>query len=245
MPRRRPTPRSPRCASAARPATTAWPRGWSPTRSDGAGLRARAAARSLGAAPGRRRARLDDRRCASCATPTGAGWPAAAPPGWRPGPAAGRWAPAARSRSARTRSRRSSRELEEEWSVAPSAARGRGAGAPAQRLVMLVGPAPGCPRAPRPSPDARARRVRLVAGRPRGVARGGRRGAAARGDAAGVGVTSRRRAHRSRGRSPSSAWSRSFCHSAIYLSLLAVWLVPGLHGAEMRARAGATGSAGS
>ena len=25
----------------------------------------------------------------------------------------------------------------------------------------------------------------------------------------------------------------SFCHSAIYLSLLAVWLIPGLHGAEM------------
>ena len=25
----------------------------------------------------------------------------------------------------------------------------------------------------------------------------------------------------------------SFCHSAIYLALLTVWLVPGLHGAEM------------
>jgi hypothetical protein len=25
----------------------------------------------------------------------------------------------------------------------------------------------------------------------------------------------------------------SFCHSAIYLSLLAVWLIPGLHGAEL------------
>jgi hypothetical protein len=25
----------------------------------------------------------------------------------------------------------------------------------------------------------------------------------------------------------------SFCHSAVYLALLTVWLVPGLHGAEM------------
>ena len=55
------------------------------------------------------------------------------------GRAAGRSAPAARSRSARTRWRRSARELEEEWSVTPERLTVEALVSLPNRLAMLIG----------------------------------------------------------------------------------------------------------
>ena len=142
-------------------------------------LRARAAAAALGAAPGRgRRVASRSPRCASPATPTGAGWPAAARRGWRRGPGAGRSAPAARSTSARARSTRSTRELDEEWSVAPERVRGEALVRLPHRLVMFIGQA-WLPEGADGHARPRARRLRVVAGDDRRLAARGRRAAAA------------------------------------------------------------------
>ena len=150
--RRRPTPRSPRCATAARPATTASPRGWSAyERATTGGCTLRPAADALGAAPRRgRRLAARSRRCASRATPTAAGSPAAARRGCRRGPGAGRSAPAARSRSARTRSTRSRASSTRSGRSRPSACA-------VEALVRAAAPAGD---ARRPGVAARGRRGR-------------------------------------------------------------------------------------
>ena len=118
------------------------------------------------------------RCCAWSAPPTGRGSPAAAPPGWRRGPGAGRSAPPDRSRSTRTRPHTMARELDEEWSVNAERMRSRRWWCYPARLVLLVGQAwlaDGAKVSARP----RARRLRVVAGDIERLARGGRRAASA------------------------------------------------------------------
>jgi len=96
------------CVTAAPPATTGWPRGWSATARRTASSRW-SCSRSAGRCACCRMPGTALRRCAWSAPPTAAGWRVAAPPGWPPGPAAGRWVPEARSTWARTRRTRSAR----------------------------------------------------------------------------------------------------------------------------------------
>src|SRR5262249_47982293 len=116
----------------------------------------------------------------------------------------------------------------------PGPAHGRGARAPAQRPGLARRPGPPARRR-RSRARRRTRRLRLVARRPCRLARGGPPLTAARGRPAGVGVTVAPSAPTALG--GLLTFKRleilSFCHSAIYLSLLTVWLIPGLHGAEM------------
>ena len=172
----RPTPRSPRCATAAR------------RRHDGLAARlagferrrrraaARPAAAALGAAAGRRR-RVGARspRCASCATPTGR-WLAGPPRAWL----------ASLGRALGARRRRRGRGRRGPGGDAHARARGGVVGRARaraasrrscclpHRLVMLVGQA-WLPPGAEVTPDARARRARLVAGRRRRLAGRGRR----------------------------------------------------------------------
>ena len=173
----------------------------------------------------RRRRGARSRSCASRATPTGAGWPAAARRGSRPGPAAGRSAPAARSRSARTRWRRSTRELEEEWAVVPERLAVEALVSLDTGLVMLIGQA-WLPRGRRGRARPRARRARLVAAGPDAWPDEADPRAAADGR-----PSLRDHLH--------TLKYLSFTHSAIYLSLLTVWLGRRPGGAEEGARLGA------
>ena len=206
--RRPPTPRSPRCASAARRATTAWPPASSTTTSATAGSPCTCSRCAGRCAWSRATPRSRSPRCASRARPTGAGWPAGGPRGCRRGRGAGRWAPAARSTSARARSTRSTRELREEWSVAPERVQVEALVRLPHRLVMLVGQA-WLPEGAEVTPDDEHDALRLVAGVDRRLAARGRRAAAAHG--------------RPAAREPArfdTLKRLSFTHSAIYLTLL-------------------------
>ena len=144
---RRPSTRAPptraiaELRTAARPATTASPRGSPASSADDGGLELelqpmRWALRLVATTPAASLAALCVR-----ATPTAAGWPGAARRGSRPGPAAGRSAPAARSRSARTRPRRSRASCTRSGRSRPSALAVEALVALPNRLVMLVGQA--------------------------------------------------------------------------------------------------------
>ena len=163
---RRPTPRSPRCASAARPATTASPRGWSPTRSRDGRPDARPAARALGAAP-RRRRRVRSMAALCVARSADGRWLAGRRAAWLSS-WAGRWAlgaggavdvgesPADTLAASCTRSGRSR----------PSASASRRSCACRHGLVMLVGMA-WLPEGAEVDDGRRARRLRVVARRRR------------------------------------------------------------------------------
>ena len=113
------------------------------------------------------------------------------------------------------------RELEEEWSVVPGAARRRGARLPPNRMAMLIGQAwlvDGAAVSRDHEHDAHA----WWPADPDALAGGGRPHAAPDGHAArGAGVSFRTLKY------------LSFAHSAVYLSLLTVWLSPGLARAEI------------
>ena len=112
------------------------------------------------------------------------------------------------------------RELDEEWSVAPERVRCEALVRLPHRLVMFIGQA-WLPEGADGDARPRARRLRVVAGVDRRLAARGRRAAAARWPACW------------REPAPFDTLKRlSFTHSAIYLTLLVVWIVPGLHALE-------------
>ena len=171
--------------------------------------------------PGRRGGSIS----ALCVTraPTGAGSPGAARRGSRRGPGAGRSAPAAPSTSARAPSTRSTRELDEEWSVAPERVRVRGARPPSRTGSYVRRPglaAPGAEVAPDDEHDDYAWWPADVDAWPAEADEPLRRMAGAAGLSALADPHLR------------PAQAASFIHSAIYLTLLVVWLVPGLHAPE-------------
>ncbi len=148
-----PTPPFAACASAARPLTTGWPRG-SP-----GGARSTTGC-VLDLQPSRWALRLVegnacDSLTALCVVRSArrslAGG-AARRAGSRPGPTAGRSAPAARSTSARARRARSLASCEEEWQLDRRPAERRGARGPAQRHGDAGRASPPCPTPPTPCP---------------------------------------------------------------------------------------------
>ena len=164
--RRRPRDRRARATAARRP-TTGSPRASPATREDEDGLTLELQPHALVAAPGgRRRARRALRALRRARRRRPLARRAAAPPGWRRGRGAGRSAPAARSRSARTprtRSRASSRRS----GRCSRAARRRGARVPARTAWRCWSARPGWPTGAARHARPRARRARLVAGRSR------------------------------------------------------------------------------
>ena len=148
-----PTPRSPPCATAARPATTASARGSSAIATEGGALHVELQPLrwALRLVEGDASA-VDLRALRHRATARAAGSPAAAPRGWPPGPGAGRSAPAARSTRARARSTRS-RASSTRSGRSPPSASGRGARAAARTTSSCSSARPGCPRAPSVTPD--------------------------------------------------------------------------------------------
>ena len=178
--RRPPTPPSPRCATAARRATTAWPRAWSATSEhDGRltlhlqptrwALRLVEGDASLSVAALCVTRAADGRWLAGRRAPWLSSWP-------------GRWALGAGGAVDVGESPVDTltRELREEWSVAPERVRVRGARAPPAppRDVRRPGVAA---RGRRGHARPRARRPRVVAGVDRRLAARGRRAAAADG----------------------------------------------------------------
>ena len=144
--------RSTRCAGAARPATTGWPRRLVDFRADGSGL-------TLELQPARWALRLVPefaaracRCCAWSATPTVAGSPAAVPAGWRRGPGAGRSAPPDRSRSTRTRRTRCAESSPRSGRCRRSGSGSRRSWCSRARWRCWSGRR-GCPTAPTVSPD--------------------------------------------------------------------------------------------
>ena len=161
---RPPTPRSPRCASAARRATTAWPRGWSAT-SDGATAGSCSSCSRCAGRCASSRATRRARVAALCVDPRQRR-PLARRPPRAVAVVLGRALGARRRRRGRGRREpgrtRSSRELDEEWSVAPERLQRRGARAPAPRPGDARRPGVAA-RGRRGRARRRARRVRLVA----------------------------------------------------------------------------------
>ena len=100
---RPPTPPSANCRSVAHRATTASPRGWSTTASTSGESESRCSLCAGRCVWSRATPRRAWPLCASREPPTVAGWQAGGLPGCPRGPDAGRWAPAARSTSARAR----------------------------------------------------------------------------------------------------------------------------------------------
>ena len=161
---RRPTPPSPRCATAARPATTACRRGWSATRSTTGKL-------TLHLQPTRWALRLVEGDAslsvaALCVTRAADGrWLAGRRAPWLSS-WAGRWALGAGGAVDVGESPVDTltRELDEEWSVAPERVRCEALVRLPHRLVMFIGQA-WLPEGADGHARPRARRLRVVAGR--------------------------------------------------------------------------------